>query len=86
MSKTLQKLRRDPRVSYIDDERDIGNSIIITLFDHRFDESPIAYHHVKGVDTVKEAVYAVRDTVPCDCATCVSNRAKGKSAFPGTRS
>ena len=86
MSKTLQKLRKDPRVSYIDDERSIGNSIIITLFDHDFNTDPYNRIHVLGVDNVKAAVYAVRDSVLCHCPICLNNRAKGKASFPGTRS
>lgn len=59
MSKTLETLRRHPRVEIVDDEREIGNGIIVTLrrgwsFDQLDD------NRVSGEDTVSDALAAVR--------------------------
>lgn len=54
MSKTLNVIRSLPYVSHVDDERAIGNSIIVTLekgFGFR-DEPKCG---VRGFDTVSEA-------------------------------
>jgi hypothetical protein len=60
------------RVAYWDDERDIGNSILVTLV--------YGFHmgdgHVIGADNVKDAVQAVKDAEVCECAECVANLAK----------
>lgn len=54
MSKTLEAIRKLPHVAHVDDERGLGNSIIITLHDAWcFTEEPGC--GVRGFDTVAEA-------------------------------
>ena len=56
------------RVEHWDDERECGNSIILSLKDDwRFINTEC---HTSGFDTVKEAIEGLRDTLPCDCADC----------------
>jgi len=60
---TLDKLRRHPRVEIVDDERSIGNGVIVTLrqgwtFDALQD------NRVGGGDTIKDAYEAVRYAKP----------------------
>lgn len=55
MSKTLDNIRRLPHVAHVDDEREIGNSIIVTLtagYEFCSEERGCG---VKGFDTVAEA-------------------------------
>ncbi len=61
------------RVEHWDDERSIGNSLIVTLkpgwaFFACEDES--AAEHVKGFDTVRAAQSAVRSANKCPCRRC----------------
>ena len=57
------------RIMFWDDERGIGNSLIITLNDGwRFTHGDVL--HVCGVDTVQDALAALRGTVACDCEGC----------------
>ena len=58
------------RVEHWDDERSIGNSLIVTLKPgwYWLDEGPGC--HVRGFDTVAEAKSELRDTVPCLCQEC----------------
>lgn len=59
------------RVWYWDDERPIGNAIIITLRNGWKDGSdPLEVCHTIGADTVSEALTMLRDTHPCDCDQC----------------
>jgi hypothetical protein len=55
------------RVAHWDDERDLGNSLMVTL--------AYGWHmgdgHIIGADTIKEAVQAVRDAEVCTCDECV---------------
>jgi hypothetical protein len=61
--KTLETLAKNRKVEYIDDERNIGNGIIITLkYGFRWEEFDNAT--VRGFDTVTEARDAVRDAIP----------------------
>ena len=64
---------RHPRVMHWDDERDIGNSLIITTArGWAFQASPdenVALH-VKGFDTTKEAQSSLKKLQPCQCARC----------------
>jgi hypothetical protein len=66
-------MERHKRIKWWDDERDIGNSLIVTLiegfaFDPSEDENVAL--HVRGYDTVKEAMAEVRKAKPCQCARC----------------
>lgn len=69
--------RRIPsRVLHWDDERVIGNSLIVTLkpgfaFDGANGPDP---EHVRGFDTVREAREAVREASPCACERCLDPR------------
>ena len=59
------------RIQHWDDERAIGNSLIVTLVDGwKFSSDPIANAHVEGFDTVDDARRAVRSALPCSCDTC----------------
>jgi hypothetical protein len=62
------------RVMFWDDERSIGNSLIITLdYGFRF---PKAECHVIGVDTIKEALAELRESEVCRCDECLSGSGK----------
>ncbi len=59
----LDRLRRHPRVEIVDDEREIGNGVIVTLkqgwtFDWTQD------NRVAGEDTPREALALVRTAQP----------------------
>jgi len=54
MSKGLDKLRADPRVETVDDERGIGNSIIVTLAPGWTLNAKDPHDGVFGGDTMKE--------------------------------
>ena len=71
MSKTLDQLRKNRKVMFVDDEREIGNYIIVTLNNGwRFTDGEYSAEHVRGFDTVKEARDGVNKAVPCECAEC----------------
>ena len=56
------------QVEHWDDERDIGNSLIVTLKKGwRFEECG---EQVRGFDTTREAIAEVRAAKPCDCEQC----------------
>lgn len=61
MSKTLEKIRARPWVSYVDDERSDGSSIIITL-EEGFEFAGNADCGVQGFDTVKDALAGTAKT------------------------
>jgi len=72
VSKTLEQLRRNKKVMFVDDEREIGNEIIITLdYGWRLPDE-YASEHVRGFDTVKEARDAVGRAQTCRCEECLS--------------
>jgi hypothetical protein len=57
-------------IDHWDDERNIGNGIIITIkggYKWSFDDHGL---HVRGYDTVREATDELRDVVPCNCEQC----------------
>lgn len=54
MSKGLDKLRADPRVEFVDDERGIGNSIIVTMAPGWTLDPNDPHDGVFGGDTIKE--------------------------------
>jgi hypothetical protein len=71
-------MSKSDRVLFWDDERSIGNSIIVTLaYGWYFTEKA---EHVMGFDTIKEAKQAVRDTKPCDCEECLDFKNKQKNS------
>lgn len=53
MSKTLERVRTRPHVAFVDDERSIGNSIIVTLAEGYCFKVEKGCG-VRGYDTVKE--------------------------------
>lgn len=59
------------RVEFWDDERHLGHGYIVTLlygwsFEHNYHEG------VRGFDTQREALEAIRDANPCECDECKS--------------
>jgi hypothetical protein len=67
------KQRHSKKVQHWDDERHIGNSLIVSLNDGWcFDN--IYGQHVKGFDTVREANTDIREAGPCRCEACVKNQ------------
>ncbi len=67
---TLPKKYQE-RIAHWDDERDMGNSIIITLKDGWCFEFP--GQHVEGFDTLTSARGAVRNSKKCQCSECIEN-------------
>ncbi len=60
------------RVEHWDDERSIGNSLIVTL---KWGWSFYQWHEgVMGFDTVAEAKEAVKFALPCKCGECGERR------------
>jgi hypothetical protein len=56
------------RVQHWDDERGMGNSLIVTLIKGwRFKEPG---EHVRGFDTKREALADVQAAKRCDCDAC----------------
>jgi hypothetical protein len=63
------KLNR--KVEHWDDERNIGNSILVTLKPGwRWGGDPQSPTHVEGFDTPKEAKAELRSVMPCACKEC----------------
>ena len=61
------------KVLYWDDERNIGNSIIINLnhgFKFNHDVHAENATHVMGFDTIKETVTELRSVIKCSCKEC----------------
>ena len=66
-------MRLSKKAWFWDDERSIGNSLIVTLkYGWCFEPET----HVMGFDTVKDAKEAVRDAKPCRCEECVEELKK----------
>ena len=68
--KSVPKLFAD-RVAHWDDERSIGNSLIVTLKDGWYWPQEGRGCHVRGFDTLQDAVSDLRATKLCCCAVCV---------------
>ena len=65
---------RHNRIEHWDDERTIGNSLIVTLkVGWKFSEDPMLCEHVMGFDTVKEAMVGVRKSMVCNCLQCLND-------------
>ncbi len=63
---------KSKKVMHWDDERSIGNSLIVTLnYAWKFTSDALGVEHVLGFDTATEARAAVREAVPCDCPECL---------------
>jgi hypothetical protein len=62
---------KHPKIEVVDDERNIGNSLIVTLKKGwRFTEDG---EHVRGFDTKSDAMAEVRQSVKCYCSDCKAN-------------
>ena len=61
MSTTLERVQNRPHVAIVDDERDLGNSIIVTLKDDYFFVADPG-SGVRGFDTATEAEQGTRAT------------------------
>ena len=60
---TMERLLKHPRVEFVDDERDCGNGVIVTLRQGwTFD--PMCDNRVVGENTVSEALARVRMSLP----------------------
>jgi hypothetical protein len=60
------------KVEFWDDERTLGNSLIVTL-KYGWSFSPTEHEGVRGFDKAKEAEAAVRQAVICGCNECEAN-------------
>ncbi len=60
---TLDRLRRNPRVELVDDERDIGNGVLVTLR-RGWTFTPGEDNRVRGEDTLRQAGVEVRAAKP----------------------
>jgi len=59
------------KVEFWDDERDIGNGIIVTLqYGWSFESS---HEGVRGFDSPGEAWEAIGDAIPCRCQECLQH-------------
>jgi hypothetical protein len=62
------------KVMFWDDERNQGNSIIVTLkYGWRFSDDTLSPTHVMGFDTIKDAKQAIRYAQKCNCIECKNN-------------
>lgn len=73
MSKTIDAIRKHPWISAVDDERDIGNSIIVTLKREWESCSEDPGCGVKGFDTVADAR---SECARCEVQLCSPSGAK----------
>lgn len=66
-----------PRLLHWDDERNIGNCILLTLaYGWR---SPSSESHTIAADNIKDAVSELRTTEPCSCDECRVGLSKVKA-------
>ena len=69
-------MKQSKKVLFWDDERKIGNSLIVTLnYGWRFAAGDVG-EHVMGFDTIKEANQAVSESVKCECDECLAGHAR----------
>jgi len=63
--------QRHKNILHWDDERSIGNSLIVSLIHGKQFSADIGTgEHVRGFDTVKEAMSEVRSAIDCNCNEC----------------
>lgn len=62
------------RIQAWDDEREMGNSLIVSLNPGWYWMQENEGVHVRGFDTVSEAKSDLRDTAPCKCKECALNK------------
>lgn len=70
----IPKKYRD-RIQFWDDERDVDHGYIITLH-YGWTVDPIGHQGVFGEDTLKDVLYQLSMSRPCDCPTCQANMNK----------
>jgi hypothetical protein len=72
MTKKHISKRDREKVLHVDDERSIGNSIIISLRDgFEFGTDTFERRHVEGFDTITEARVGVWCAIKCECDDCL---------------
>lgn len=65
------KSQRHKNILHWDDERSLGNSLIVSLVPGKqFSADVGTGEHVRGFDTIKEAMSEVRSAVDCSCDDC----------------
>jgi hypothetical protein len=67
-------MKQHSRIKHWDDERHLGHGIIVTLaygFAFYAHEDENVAEHVRGFDTVKEAIARVRSSYLCACGRCI---------------
>jgi hypothetical protein len=69
MSSAFHKLRRNRRVETVDDERGIGNGLIVTLA-KGWALDPLVGCHVFGEDTPEKALETTLRAQRCRCKEC----------------
>ena len=57
---TIAKLNRMQRIDFVDDERDIGNGVIVTL-KRGWTFDALTDNRVAGADTPSDAIYMVKN-------------------------
>lgn len=68
----MQQKQRHKNILHWDDERSLGNSLIVSLIPGKqFSADVGAGEHVRGFDTVNEAMADVRSAVDCTCQACI---------------
>lgn len=79
--KSVPKKLRE-RIQFWDDERGLGNSLIVTLEHgwHWAGIDPYPGMHVAGFDTVSEVITELRATASCNCRECVEELKKRNDA------
>jgi len=69
------KKQRHKNIMHWDDERAMGNSLIVSLIKgKKFSADPLANEHVRGFDTISEAMSEVRSAIDCCYESCQSNK------------
>ncbi len=70
MTQELKK-QRHKNILHWDDERSLGNSLIVALVPGKqFNADVGTGEHTRGFDTVNEAMSEVRSAVDCSCDDC----------------
>jgi len=65
----LKLLKADKRIDIIDDERSMGNSLIVNLKDGwRFNDEG---EHIFGEDSAVEALESMKRVTACGCGDCL---------------
>jgi len=65
--------KRHKKIQFWDDERSIGNGIIVTLA-WGWSFEPMYHEGVKGFDTVKSAMLEIKSSYICRCDVCEANK------------